>query len=136
MRTKNLITLVLLVLSLPVISQNVQRDFAAQLDSSGMYMEQSSRDMYYSLGLGLIAGVGYYWAEKSKADAPTDDHTLKYVITGVLAAGSISFFVAHIVHLNKSGRHMRKASEIFKKQDLKRLTFQTNNDGIGIAFRF
>jgi len=140
---KLLFTTVLLLIIHLSFSQDFNSDFIAHIDSSGMYMQKGSFDLTMSMCSSVLSGVCAYWVYKKDIDEPGvsingkpgSQSAIRYCFAGIFAISSISFYIAHLVHIDKAGDHLRKANKCLQKQN-KKLSLQTNNNGIGLVYKF
>ncbi|WP_372935094.1 hypothetical protein [Mariniphaga sediminis] len=133
---KSISILLLFIASFSLSAQNLQSDFAKELDKSGEYLQKSTINMAWSVGTAALSGACVYWATTVTLDDPNEKPTLQYALAGVFGATSVFMYVAHVVNIGKAGDHLRKANEIYLLDQKQKLTLLQNKDGIGLAYRF
>jgi hypothetical protein len=133
---KLLIIVAALILVQTSYSQNLQKDYIAHVDSSGLYLQKASSNIIIStVSVGLSA-ASFYWAAKTINDDPEESGALQYAIAGGFACVGLISYISYIVNLNKSGKHLHKAKLSYEKQQNLSWSFQTNQNGVGIALNF
>lgn len=126
---------ILLCLTSVGFSQNLQYDYMAYIDSSGMYLDKAGNNITASIVIGA-AGVGLGMAldsflNKGIVDGEERDDSGDYVIFAG-AVVSVACLFTYIVQLKLAGKYLRKANQIHL-QEQSRLQLSPATSGIGIA---
>ncbi|NQU34235.1 MAG: hypothetical protein HQ521_13475 [Bacteroidetes bacterium] len=133
---KALLITILIAFAQLSFTQSLQSDFVAHIDSSGLYLQKASSNLIAGTVSVGISAACLYWASSTIKDDAESKGTFQYALAGSFAAIGMVSYIAYIVNLNKSGKHLHKAKISYQKQQKAHLSFQTNQNGVGLALKF
>ncbi len=119
-------------------SQDLSNDFieySNHINEAGINIQKAQGDLTASIASAILGGACIYWAGSITSSNSEEKAIMQYALAGAFGVSTISFYIAHIIHMNKAGKELQEANKIIINKS-NSISFNTSQNGIGIALNF